>query len=162
WKPSIPQVFADLFPNEELAARSVPLPQLGEGARGVGPVHALAIACIHRVAHHQHDHRLIWMYDIHLLAGALEPGEADEFLELAHRKRIATVCMQAVSLAREKFATRLPAGLIEGLQDLSSANRDEPSAAYAGRQLRQIDGLLLDLAALKGWRLRLRFLREHV
>ena len=71
WKVSIPQVFADLFSFDELASSSVPLPAAGASARAVGRVHALAIACVHRVAHHPGDDRPIWLHDIHLLASGL-------------------------------------------------------------------------------------------
>ena len=43
--------------------------------RGLSPVHALLVACIHRVAHHRGTERLIWLLDIHLLASRLEERE---------------------------------------------------------------------------------------
>ena len=162
WRISIPQVFANLLSMEELVAGSLPVPSLGEAARSVGPVHALAIACIHRVAHHRDDDRLIWLYDIHLLAGALRPAEPEEFLRLADDKKISAVCGQALSRAHEEFGTRLPSGLLENLRNVEARNGREPSAAYLHPDMRKVDVLLSDLVALKSSRQRWRLLREHV
>jgi len=42
----------------------VPLPSLGPNAFGPSQKHALLHAAIHRVAHHDRSHRLIWLYDM--------------------------------------------------------------------------------------------------
>jgi hypothetical protein len=72
----------DLFTWAELFAASRALPRLGAGAFGLGPVHALLLACLHRAKHahspyysdgvgHLGGDRLIWLCDIHLLAAVL-------------------------------------------------------------------------------------------
>ena len=162
WKLSNPQVFANLLSIEELAADSVPVPALGEAARSVGPVHALAIACVHRVAHHYDRDHLIWFYDIHLLAGALRAVELETFLCLAERKQISAVCERGLFLAQQQFGTELPSGLLDRLRTVEARNGREPSAAYLRRDIRKVDVLLSDLSALQSWRQRLRLLTEHV
>jgi hypothetical protein len=162
WKTSIPRVFANLLTFEELISGSVPIALLGDAAAAIGPVHALAIACIHRVAHHHDNDHLIWLYDIHLLAGALGPAEAEKFLRLAHRTRLIAVCEQALSLAQQKFGTRLPAGLLETFRGIKFRHDREVSAAYLRPNIRKVDILLSDLAALESWRQRLQLLKEHV
>jgi hypothetical protein len=162
WQISIPQVFANLLSLDELAGSAVPLPALGPTTRTLDPVHALAVACIHRVAHHHGDERLIWLYDVHLLAGALRATEVERFLGIARERHVAAVCEQAVSAARERFGTALPAALIEGLRQLVSDRGQEPSAVYLRPHLRKVDVLLSDLRALPAWRPRLQLLREHV
>ena len=68
--------------TEELAARPLQAAMASAAtfANGVAvpilaillaPVNALVLACIHRLAHHQGRDRLVWLYDIHLLAGRL-------------------------------------------------------------------------------------------
>jgi hypothetical protein len=160
WRVANPQVFADTLSVQEVAARAVPVPGLGEAARALGPVDALALACVHRVAHHHDEERLIWLYDIHLLAGALTPAEAEDFLALVLAKRIQAVCARGCSLAQARFRTPLPANLANRLS--SGDARDEPSAEYLSRDMRKADVLVSDLRALERWSDRLRLLREHV
>ena len=71
WKMALPILFADVLSFEEVLARAVDVPALGGRARALGRVDALLLACIHRVAHHRCDDRLLWLYDIHLLANDL-------------------------------------------------------------------------------------------
>ena len=162
WKPSIPHVFANLLSADELTTSAVPVAALGDRVKAFGPVHALALACMHRVAHHHHHDRLIWFYDIHLVAGALSREEAEVFTQLAVGKGISAVCLQGLSLTREKFRTALPAGLLEGLRRDQGPHVGEPSAVYVGSRLRKVDVLLSDLTVLKSWSLRARLLRQHV
>ncbi|MEO2195106.1 MAG: nucleotidyltransferase family protein [bacterium] len=162
WQISIPQVFANLLSLDELAERAVALPALGSTAHTIDPVHALTIACIHRVAHHHGEERLIWLYDIHLLAGALRASEADQFLQTARDKSIGAVCEQGLLMARARFDTTLPEGLIQGLRQLVARGAQEPSAVYLRQHLRKVDVLVSDLRALPGWLPRFQLLREHV
>lgn len=159
WRVSNPQVFSNLLSLEELAAQAVPVPQLGETARAFAPVHALIVACIHRAAHHPGRDRLIWLYDIHLLAGRLGTVEAGEFVRLATAKRITAVCADGIARARSELWTTLAPVLLA----LSESHHlhDEPSAEYLRKGLRKIDVLRSDLRAL-GWSDRLHLLREHL
>ena len=53
WRVLNPQRFAGLLSYDEIAAAAVPLPALGPGARTPAAVHALLLACVHRLAHHR-------------------------------------------------------------------------------------------------------------
>lgn len=155
-------MFANRLSLEELTETAVPLPALGPTVRTIDPVHALAIACIHRVAH-QHGHeRLIWLYDIHLLAGALRATEVERFLRIARDRSISSVCEQGLTNACERFGTALPEGLMEGLHQHVARRGQDPTAVYLRSHLRKVDVLLSDLRALPTWRPRLTLLREHV
>ncbi len=162
WRISIPPVFANRLSLEELTETAVPLPALGPTVRTVDPVHALAIACIHRVAHHHGHERLIWLYDIHLLAGALRATEVERFLRIARDRSISAVCEQGLTNACERFGTALPEGLMEGLHQHVARRGQDPTAVYLRSHLRKVDVLLSDLRALPTWRPRLTLLREHV
>ena len=76
WRLASTQLFAHVLSFDELLAASEPVPALGAWARGPSTVHALVIACLHRVAHH-HDEaeQFKWLYDIHLLASELTDAE---------------------------------------------------------------------------------------
>ena len=52
WKIANPQPFADALAFGELMKRSIEIAALGAHARTLGPLDALLLACIHRVAHH--------------------------------------------------------------------------------------------------------------
>ena len=159
WRMSNPQLFARIATAEDLAARSVSVPALGETARALGPVDALAVACIHRVAHHHDEERLIWLYDIHLLAGALTGAEAEAFLAQAASAQIRAVCARGCALAQARFGTELPPDFLDRL---ARGAEGEPSAEYLRGDRRRVDVLLSDLRTLGGWTERFRLLGEHV
>jgi hypothetical protein len=166
WRINNAQLLASLLNYDELAARAVAVPGLGPQAYGLAPMHALLFACIHRAGHahapmyvdgvaHPAMDRIIWLYDIHLLAGAMSAGELAAFAALARSKRVATLCREALDLCRARFATQLPAAV---LASLAAPGRAEPSARHFSR------GPLLrfigELRALRTWRDRGRWLRE--
>jgi len=72
WRAAAPLVFADAFDAASIAAAAVPIPGLGSAARGPAAPDALALACVHVVAHHWPEASLRWLYDLHLLAAALD------------------------------------------------------------------------------------------
>lgn len=161
WKVTNPHLFADALTFDELMAAARAVPQLGDRALGLSNVHALILACVHRVAHHQNSDRLIWLYDIHLLAGAMTPGERAEFLALARVKRLRSICACGLGRAQSRFGTEYPARWLDHLQ----TGRDdeiEPTAAFLDQGLRRIDILLSDLRAVGGWMRKIRLLREHL
>ncbi len=161
WRPTIPQVFAQVFDLDALHADSVAVPALGPQARAFGPVHALVLACLHRLAHHHGSDRLIWLYDLHLLGSRLTTGQVTALLELARAHQVAGVCLDGLTLARQAFQSPFPDALIEGLREAAAAS-DEPSAMYLHHQVRQMDVLRADLAAQPNLSARIRLLREHL
>lgn len=163
WHISKPQIFAHLFPFDELAAAAVPVPALGPAARAPRAVHALAIACVHRVAHHHGPDRdrPMWLTDIHLLASRLTPGEAAEFVAYAERHRIVRICADALTSAERAIGRALPEPLAQLRAKAANVPR-EPTAAYLEPKMRRVDVLVNDLAALPSWRTRAQLLFEHV
>jgi hypothetical protein len=160
WKIANPHVFADAFTFEELDAQSTPVPALGPDARGPSDAHALVLACIHRVAHHDNSERLIWLYDIHLLAGRATAACRAAVLELAATRRLRSVCARGVQHAQSRFATPLPGEWLEQLDGAAAAS--EPAAAFLQEGRRPVDTLLTDLRALAGWKPKLKLLRQHL
>jgi hypothetical protein len=133
----------------------------------LGPVHALLIACMHRVAHvtaswgvdetRHYGDRLIWLYDIHLLASGMSLQELTEFVRLAVERRIKTICSDGLSHSQRCFGTPLP---VEVLAALSAAGPPEPSARYLdpGR----LRFLMRDIRSLTNVYDRLRLVKEHL
>ena len=160
WKIANPHVFADAFTFDELAADAVPVSALGAEARGLSAPHAFVLACVHRVAHHDSSERLIWLYDIHLLAGAMDQAAGAQVARLAESKQLRSVCAQGLSQARARFGTSGSGGWIESL--LRPAEPGEPTAAFLRSDLRKIDVLISDLRTIGSWRERLALVREHL
>jgi len=133
------------------------VPGLGPLARAAGPVHALLLACVHPVMHHRNCERLVWTYDIHLLASRLTREEWDRFLDVAIARQVAAICAQSLALARSRLDTTIPGHVAARL---AGAGTDEPSAAYLQPRRRWRHELGSNLRALPRWRDRLRLLRE--
>jgi hypothetical protein len=157
WKISTQSLFAGLLTLDEIAAASTPLPALGIHARGAGPLHALLLACVHPVMHHRQALSLVWVYDVHLLASGLSASQFDQFAALARKKQAAAVCAHQLKLSARLMGTRIPDGLLEGLE---AAGTSEPSAAYLRPDRRWRDELIWNLQGLSSWRERARLLRE--
>ncbi len=157
WRVSNRVAFSRLLPWERLAADTRPIPALDACAEGLAPPHALLMACVHRVAHHFDPPTLIWLYDIHLLAGSMSEEDAARFVALAMDSGLATICARGILGAKHRFLTSLPAAL----EKLAPAGQ-EPLAAFLHRRLRPFDVLMSDLRALPGYRARSRLLREHL
>jgi len=168
WRVNNSQVLAKLLDYGELAARAAEVPQLGANARALTPVHALLFACMHLAGHrnapiyldgiaHPAGGRLIWLYDIHLLAGGMTRTEWEDVAALAVHKRMTVICRDALVRSSECFQTRIPDGVLERLVPAESV---EPSARYcnAGPARQWVE----DLRALDGARARARLLGEMV
>jgi hypothetical protein len=161
WKVANPHVFADTLTFDELIAAAGPLPKLGEHARSLSNVHALILACVHRVAHHQNSDLLIWLYDIRLLAAAMTQQEQAEFLEQARARRLRSICASGFAAAERQLGGE---GLRDVLDGLRSGEGDaaDPGAAFLRQDFRRIDILLSDLRAVRGWTRKVRLIREHL
>jgi len=159
WKVANPQMFAGVFAFEELECDATPVASLDADARGLSNPHALLFACMHRVAHHDNSDRLIWLYDIHLLASSMSAGDRDKAVDLAAAKQIRSLCGRGIARAQATFGTTLPTGWLEQMQVERSS---EPTAVYLSNGRRRVDTLVDDLRTLPGWRPRLRLLREHL
>jgi hypothetical protein len=136
WKISNEQLFARTFSFDELLAEAIEIPSLARCALGLGHVHALLLACMHRFVHahapfyvngnpvYAGDH-LRWVYDIHLLCSALNTGQWSEFTTLARTKKIAGFCVDGLNAARQAFNTKIPGETISALQ---TATRNEAAS----------------------------------
>jgi hypothetical protein len=157
WRISTQSLFADVLTYDELAGAAVAVPALGVWARAAGGVHALLLGCIHPVMHHRNGQRLIWLYDIHLLASSLSDSDLERFALLAIEKRMAAICAHQMRLSRERFGTRVPRRLME---DPAGWMRAEPSAAYLRPARRWHHELASNVRGLPRLRDRVRLLGE--
>lgn len=153
---------------EELTARQMPVPPLGPAARTPGTADALLIACLHRAGHATTPYRangdvrcggdrLIWLYDIHLLAARLRADAWSHVVAQATRNRVCRVCLDALDAAQRAFATYVPDSVREALAGGAAAR--EPSAALLTASRWRIAAAEFEVL---GWGERSQYVRERV
>ena len=157
WKISTQVAFADALTYEEALDGSARLPALGRHAVIAGPVHALLIACIHPAMHHRNEERLLWIYDVHLLASRLSAPQLERFAALAIEKRVAAVCARQLRLARNRFGSHIPDDVLNAL---ASPPSPEATARYLQPGRRWHHELVTSIRGLPAWRDRLQLARE--
>jgi hypothetical protein len=168
WDVSNRHLFAQALRSELLHAESVPVSALGENARTLGTVHALLLACLHRISHihapyyigatpHYGPDRLIWLYDIHLLAAAMDRAGWERFAQAVEGWRFAGICLDGLRQTQRTLATRLPEDVIARLS--AAAEQSELSAAYLRGG--KLNTLVTNIRALPHWRERVALLKEH-
>jgi hypothetical protein len=160
WRVANPQAFGGMLTFDELWSDAERVPALGPMAWGPSAVHALLIACVHRVAHHADSDCLVWLYDIHLVGGRLQPREWMAFVELAADRGVAGICRVSLERAHARFPMSIPGNVLPRLEHLARV-RGERTNMYLGAR-RRIAAVLDDLRLLPSWAARLRLLREHV
>ena len=160
WQVNNRQVFTLALPCADVFARSIPVPGLGPSARALCPADALLLACMHRAGHlganGDEGNRLIWLYDIHLLASKLTASEWRDFVNLCAAGNMRRIVADAFSRVRADFATPVPP---EVADSLTRGGHNELSAAYLEPGRRGF--LLVELRALGTWQARATLLRER-
>lgn len=157
WWPVNPSAFDRLPDFDTCFAVSVPLTALGPWVRVPAPVHALLLACAHRVAHHTPTEDAMWLCDLHFLASALTVEDWGAFERIARDARVAQVCGLELSRARTVLGTPVPPEIIGRLVNV----RGELSARYM-RPLGPLGDLWRELTAPSGVTARARLLAEHL
>jgi hypothetical protein len=158
WKIADPHAFADLFSYAELRAEAVRLP--GHDVHVPSPVHALLVACIHRVAHHYDTDALFLLCDLDLLARRLTDAEWKRVEILAGEKQVRAVCARSLQRARGQLGTPVPAWV--GPASAGGLAAGEPTVRFLAPGLRRVDMLASDLRALDTWGARVQLIRQHV
>jgi hypothetical protein len=156
WRACNAHAAADILPLDRIAGTGQRVAAL-EGLVVPSPADALLLACVHRVVHHHDAPDLLWLYDIHLLAGRLSPMDWSGFDSYASDRGVWPICARSLSRARERFGTRLP----EPIAAATAAAAGTPLDGFE-RGGREVDLLRMNLRALKTWPERLRLLREHL
>lgn len=159
WKIANPQIVADSLPFDVLWHDAQPAAALGVNARVPSTVASIALACVHRLAHHQGHDRLIWLYDLKLLTALLGDDGWLALRDLACSRGIASLCLDGLQQARSRVGAHLPTDVELAL---AAAAPQEPSHSYVEGPVRKRDVLVSDLKVLGTWSARLQLLREHV
>lgn len=166
WRINNSQILAKLFTYEELLSKSIPLPRLSPHASAVSPAHAMLLACMHRATHKQNPcyvdgmayysgDRLVWIYDVHLLAAGLSRRDWDGLVRMAQEKGLCAVCMEGFNLSRTYFRTEIPGFVLAALK---GHEKTETVARYFARGA--LGQQWMDFRAIPGCSGKRRFLAE--
>ncbi|MBV1877099.1 MAG: nucleotidyltransferase family protein [Pseudomonadales bacterium] len=113
WQLSNRQFFANQLPWQELIQNVAGIEQLGHLTSTLQPPYQMLHACIHRVAHLHSVYdvdeinikgdRLIWLYDIFLLARRFSAQDWQQLVELAQKKAICCLIIDTLDAVSECF-----------------------------------------------------------
>jgi hypothetical protein len=161
WRIANPKAFADRLTHDELRRDAVPVPRLGSNAFGPSAVHALLLACLHRTAHHGTSTRLVWLYDIHLLARQLSERGWIELANLARDRGVAPVLASGLEASAEKIGTVIPDAIVNQLR-VDAADTDADVLGFLSGPQSQMHVAVSDWKRIRSWRARVRFACEHL
>lgn len=147
-----PATVARALTYEEMRARAVEVPRIAAGAMMPSLVDSLLYACIHRIVHHHGSDRLMWLYDVHLIASRLSSEEWDDLWSRAKERRVVKICKATFDDARAWFGG-------EDFSRNAPEVGDEPSAAFLIRDRSRGAVLATELRSLT-WRERATRLRQ--
>jgi len=121
-----------------------PLPSLHPHARAPRVPMLLLHACLHRASHMRAPlrvdgvaygvvNRLIWLYDIHLLAAGLSRDEWQRVLQAAEVLGIRQICWSALDASMTRLKTRVPADVLAAFREAGAepASRHLNASAWA-------------------------------
>ncbi len=160
WRVFNPQRFGGVFEFDELARESEPRLALGPHARGLGVVHALMLACVHRMAHHFNDDRLIWLVDIQVLAAAMTPERWRRLLTLSRERSVQAACAVGLEEAARTLNANVPVDVLAALE--AGAAGEQSVGAYRDAGAPHMTRVISDLRLLSGWAARVRLARQHL
>ena len=148
---------------------AIPLPRLAPGALTLDHVTMLIHTALHKATHivspyfsdgraYYGGDRLVWIYDIHLLAGSLSDSEWRHLVDVVRKDGIAEVCLAALVCARDGLGTSIPGAVLNELQAAVSQDWQSGFLLRSG----QLARAWRDLHALTGWRSKAAYLRSRV
>lgn len=159
WRLVNAPLYANRLQFDELWREARELPRLGPSAHGLAPVHALMHACMHRVLNLQFGtgDRLKWLYDLHLLATALDEAQWRQLQDLARERGLAGTCRHGLLSASATFSTGLPETVMAALAEMARAETLDVSQAHRWLYMQRANCCSLPTLGL-----RLRWLRQRL
>jgi hypothetical protein len=125
WKLTNRVMFANALKFNDCLETSQPVTELGANARCPSVVDLLIHACIHRIAHLRNtaSHRLIWIYDIHLLVKSMDDSGLEQFQAKAKQEGAGVLCAAALEVSEQLFGTSLPGQYLDQLRENARKER---------------------------------------
>lgn len=158
WRINNRQILANSFNVDELHQQGQALQRLSSNITIPSPVHSVLISSVHRLGHHQHEERLTWLYDIHLLADNLSERQWQQLINQAKTKQLSAITLDALKHCDELFSTPIPDFALTQLSN--NSQNTEPSQLFLQRDLPEWTLFWHDLKALPSTRAKVGFLVE--
>ena len=160
WRVNNRQSLAKIYNIDEISERGTTTANLNHAVMIPSAVDSILLSCIHRSGHHADDERLIWLYDIHLLANKLNEDDWEELCLLCEDKQLAAITLDAFTVCQDLLHTELPDNVKETITEL--AKRDEPSKLLLQRNVSQWKLFKQDLKSLDNIQLKAQLLKENL
>lgn len=159
WQAFNNNVYGPLLPWTGLRSGARSLPALDQGVHTLGLPDALIYAAVHRLCHaaEGNANRLIWLYDIALIAAQLDHAGWHTLGYRATRWQVAHACLDALRATAQLFPCPVPAGTLAELTESAAAER-VPHGFFRG----ELGSLLAELRVLPSWVARVRLLGQHL
>jgi hypothetical protein len=154
------QFFTARLPVPQLLERAIPAPFAGRAARQLDTIDGLIYACVHRVAHHSQESRLIWHADIARQGAALDAAGVQTLQTRAVNAGLASITAQELRIAGALWGEHTGALAPETVHALSEAGRHEVATRFLAGGRGPAGDLWLDLQSLPRWRDRAGLLTE--
>jgi hypothetical protein len=158
WRINNRQCLSQAYSVQQIMRDGENIESLGAQITVPSRIDSLLIAAIHRLGHHALEERLVWLYDVHLLAESLDEQQWQALVRKAHEKQIAAITENTLCLSKTLLDTSIPNFVMQALSD----HTDEPSAIFLKRNLPEWRFFLRDLQTMNGWRAKCGLLREHI
>jgi hypothetical protein len=161
-------VLSQLFNYDELYSSGTWIEKGQLFARIPGRVHSLLIACMHREVHKlspfyvdgkaiYDGNKLIWFYDINLLARSFDSQDWNDLVDAAEAKGLSAACIEGLELAVTQFCCPFP-GAIQNR--LKGDNKYSAATMYfRGSNLKRE---FMDYRAIPGVQKKLQFLGQLI
>lgn len=156
------QFFAARLPAGAMLARAAPAPFAGPDAWQLDPIDALIYSCVHRVAHHSQEARLIWHADIARQGAALDERAVTALVDRARVSGLSSIAAQELRIAGALWHERSGALAPDIVHALASAGRGERAEHFLAGGRGPAGDLWLDLQSLPRWRDRAGLVAELV
>lgn len=161
WRINNQQYLARIFDFGVLEASAQAVPALGENARTLSTKHALLHACAHRLAHQPEGmhNRLIWLYDIHLMAQSLDTTQLEELLKTAKEWQLLEATLDGLRQTQALIGTQLPAHLSQQANTRQSSGQEPFTPRSTTSSWRNE---IANFRGIADWHGRVTWLREHL
>ena len=152
---------------DQLSLNLQPLAQLGEGALIMSDVGQFLFAAVHRAQHIANPYysdgiayysadRLIWLYDLHLLAEQFNKEDWDLLIEVARQQGLKSFCLDGIEKCARFFGSLIPSHVTKRLRDDTTASAIEKYVMRSSRLVR----FWKDILATPGSADKLSYVRE--
>jgi len=158
WRVSNRQCIASAFDVKEIIRNATQIKGGIPNFKTPSKADSILLACQHRLGHHHREERLIWLYDIHLLAESFDDIEWSDFLKKTKKLKLAHLSYDALNSSEALFSTEVPRNVIEALT--LQKKEYEPSALFLNRSLSNWQILKSDVSALDGLLKKCSFIKQ--